>query len=109
MRDLLDRWLRREGEPAWVGELVAQVNDELERALGGPHLQLGPSHFMKHALDQEAVRRIWQYDIEPFIEDQFFGDATQIEYFRFPKVWNRFKYLAEESIDETQDSDERED
>jgi 5-methylcytosine-specific restriction protein B len=56
MAGLLDRWLKREGEPAWVGELVAQVNDELEQELGGPHLQLGPSHFMKSDLDQDALR-----------------------------------------------------
>jgi len=41
----------------------------LEQDLGGLHLQLGPSHFMKHALDQDALRRIWEYNIEPFIED----------------------------------------
>jgi 5-methylcytosine-specific restriction protein B len=100
MAGLLDRWLRREGEPAWVGELVAQVNDELEQELGGPHLQLGPSHFMKHDLDRDALRRIWEYDIEPFVEDQFFGDASRIDKFRFTQVWARFSDLAPESISE---------
>lgn len=100
MAGLLDRWLEREGEPAWVGELVAQVNDELEYELGGPHLQLGPSHFMKHHLDRDALRRIWAYDIEPFIEDQFFGDAARIDKFRFEQVWGRFSDLASESISE---------
>lgn len=100
MAALLDRWLKREGEPAWVGELVAQVNDELEQELGGPHLQLGPSHFMKRDLDKDALRRIWEYDIEPFIEDQFFGDAARIDRFRFAQVWARFSDLAPESINE---------
>lgn len=100
MAGLLDRWLEREGEPAWVGELVAQANDELEQELGGPHLQLGPSHFMKHGLDRDALRRIWEYDIEPFIEDQFFGDAARIDRFRFTQVWARFSDLAPESISE---------
>lgn len=100
MAGLLDRWLDREREPAWVGELVAQVNDELEQELGGPHLQLGPSHFMKHGLDRDALRRIWEYDIEPFIEDQFFGDAARIDRFRFTQVWARFSDVAPESISE---------
>lgn len=100
MAGLLGRWLAREGEPAWVGDLVAQVNDELEQELGGPHLQLGASHFMKHDLDQNALRRIWEYDIEPFIEDQFFGDPERIDRFRFPQVWRRFHELAGESIRE---------
>ncbi|BDZ43173.1 hypothetical protein GCM10025865_24720 [Paraoerskovia sediminicola] len=100
MAGLLDRWLDRESEPAWVGELVAQVNDELERELGGPHLQLGPSHFMKHDLSRDALRRIWEYDIEPFIEDQFFGDPIRIDHFRFERVWSRFHELAPESVNE---------
>ena len=91
MKGLLDRWLEKNGEPAWVGELVAQVNDELEKELGGPHLQLGPSHFMKRDLDVAAVRRIWKYNIEPFIEDQFFGDPRQIDYFRFDSVYQRYR------------------
>ena len=86
MEGLLERWLAANDEPDWVGELVAQVNDELDRELGGPHLLLGPSHFMKQGLDEEAMRRIWKYNIEPFIEDQFFGDREQIEYFRFDQV-----------------------
>ncbi len=108
MAGLLDRWLAREGEPAWVGELVAQVNDELEQELGGPHLQLGPSHFMKNALDRAALRRIWEYDVEPFIEDQFFGDATRIERFRFAQVWARFTDLASESVTEDPGGDKLE-
>lgn len=106
MKNLLDRWLAREGEPSWVGELVAQVNDKLSDALGGPHLQLGASHFMKHDLDREALRRIWEYDIEPFIEDQFFGDSTRIDHFRFARVWGRFSDLAGESIEASGATDE---
>ncbi len=87
MEKLLDRWLDHNGEPSWVGELVASVNQRLEVELGGPHLQIGPSHFMKPGLDKEAVRRIWEYNIEPFIEDQFFGDLQQIENYRFDNVY----------------------
>jgi 5-methylcytosine-specific restriction protein B len=86
MAGLLERWLAKHKEPAWVGELVAMVNDQLTEALNGPHLQIGPSYFMKEHLDRDAVRRIWEYNIEPFIEDQFFGDPTQIDRFRFSSV-----------------------
>ena len=47
MAGLLGRWLKRQNEPAWVGQLVDAVNDELKRELEGSHLLLGPSHFMK--------------------------------------------------------------
>ncbi|MFN3219817.1 MAG: DUF4357 domain-containing protein [Acidimicrobiales bacterium] len=94
MKGLLDRWLAAEHEPAWVGELVAHVNDELERELGGPHLLIGPSHFMKKGLDVDAMRRIWAYNIEPFIEDQFFGDRDKIKSFRFDEVYRRYRERA---------------
>lgn len=87
---LLGRWLDREGEPSWVADLFEGVNEELEEALGGTHLQLGPSHFMKHGLSKASVRLIWEYNIEPLIEDQLFGDAEKIAKFRFGQVWDRW-------------------
>ncbi|WP_420620596.1 McrB family protein [Candidatus Poriferisocius sp.] len=89
MEGLLDRWLEKNGEPTWVGELVAHVNEELEQVLGGPHLQIGPSHFMKENLDKNSASRIWKYNIEPFIEDQLYGDQGQIEKYRFDNVYRR--------------------
>lgn len=87
---LLDRWLKKHGEPPWVGELVAHVNAELDDELGGSHLCLGPSHFMKSGLDDKEVRRIWEYDIRPSIEDQFFGDRDLIDKFQFDRVYERY-------------------
>ena len=92
---LLGRWLDREDEPTWVGKLVDAVNRDLAKALEGSHLLLGPSHFMKgygFAPDEqrERLRRIWEYNIEPFIEDQFFGDPDRIQEFRFDAVMDRY-------------------
>ncbi|MCY3861076.1 MAG: AAA family ATPase, partial [bacterium] len=101
---LLDRWLEANGEPAWVGEFVAQVNDELKDALGGDDLLVGPSHFMKAGLDADAVRRIWEYNIEPFIEDQFFGDPAEIERFRFGNVYQRYRsYSGQDELEAVQE------
>ncbi len=101
---LLDRWLEANGEPRWVGELVAQVNDELKDALGGDDLLVGPSHFMKAGLDTEVVRRIWEYNIEPFIEDQFFGDPAEIERFRFKNVYERYRdYSGQDEMEAAQE------
>ncbi len=92
---LLERWLDREGQPGWVGELVAMVNGELTKYVG-EDLQLGFSHFLRKGYrpepskGDEVLRRIWEYNIEPFVEDQLFGDRTRIEQFRFENVVNRF-------------------
>ena len=104
MAGLLGRWLKREGEPTWIGDLVDRVNAELAEVLEGSHLLLGPSHFMKKygsssKEKQQRLRRIWEYNIEPFIEDQFFGDPDQIARFRFDAVMNDYGLAA------TSDSD----
>ena len=93
---LLERWLDKERQPAWVGKLVAMVNGELTEALGAD-LQLGPSHFMKQGYllapdpDDTLLRRIWEYNIEPLIEDQLFGDPGRITRFRFESVMARHR------------------
>ncbi len=94
MAGLLERWLEREKEPAWVGEMLAMVNDELMRDLGGPHLQIGPSHFMRKGLDETVVRRTWEYSVFPTIEDQLFGEAARIEQYRFDAVLSRYRRRA---------------
>ena len=108
MEGLLGRWLNRQGEPAWVGELVDAVNRELKDVLESSHLLLGPSHFMKEygsspTEQHERLRRIWEYNIEPFIEDQFFGDPVQIERFRFKAMMDRLGTPSWRTGDTTDD------
>ena len=94
LEGLLDRWLEANEEDAWVGEMVALVNDELTEALGGPHLQLGASHFMKRGISSDATGKlamVWKYTIEPFIEEQFFDDPQQIKRFRLDRVRRRYQ------------------
>lgn len=109
MAGLLDRWLAREEEPAWIGHLVNKVNGELKKELEGSHLLLGPSHFMKKYgsspdEQRERLRRIWEYNIEPFIEDQFFGDPDRIGHFRFNAVMGRHGPSAMSDDDAGDDS-----
>ena len=94
-KGLLKRWLRENDQPSWVGDFVEMVNKELTEDLGAD-LQLGPSHFMKEDFRQEPsqddtrLRRIWEYNIEPLIEDQMFGDPGRIGRFRFESVIARY-------------------
>ena len=87
---LLHRWMGQHAPgQRWIADLVDAVNDQLAAEIGGDHLLIGPSHFMKRNLDTEALRRIWLYNIEPLIEDQLFGRQEAIESFRFDAVWKR--------------------
>ena len=85
---LLRRWYEQHApRQAWIADLLDGVNERLRRDLGGDHLLIGPSHFMKSDLDKDGLRRIWTYNIEPLIEDQFFGRQEVIKHFRFDEVW----------------------
>ena len=89
-KSLLRKWTQEHApDQAWVVTLVSAVNRELETELGGDHLQLGPSHFMKTDLNAGGFKRVWKYNIEPFIEDQLFGKPDKIKQFRLDAVLKR--------------------
>ena len=91
-KSLLRKWTSENApNQAWVVALVSAVNIELEKELGGDHLQLGPSHFMKTDLNDGGFKRVWKYNIEPFIEDQLFGHPDKIKRFRLDAVLERHR------------------
>ena len=108
--NLLRKWTQeRAPAQAWVVDLVSAVNSELKKELGGDHLQLGPSHFMKTDLNDGGFKRVWQYNIEPFIEDQLFGKPDKIARFRLKAVLERHRPdRSEESTFDSSSGGERE-
>jgi 5-methylcytosine-specific restriction protein B len=91
MQGLLRRWLEAHEGPVWVADLVDRVNEDLRRALRGPHLQIGHSYFMRPGLDdEETLRRIWDYNVYPFIEDQLYGREHELVQFRWENVRSRY-------------------
>jgi 5-methylcytosine-specific restriction protein B len=92
MEGLLRRWLELHDGPVWVADLVDRVNEDLRRALRGPHLQIGHSYFMRPGLegDEGTMRRIWDYNVYPFIEDQLYGREHELAQFRWDNVRSRY-------------------
>lgn len=109
MEGLLARWLAEHGRPAHVAQFVDAVNAELAVKLG-EHLLLGPSFFMKNDLSLTALEGIWQHNVFPFLEEQFWGSAGDIEHWRWPAVKQRFSkelgVVPPTEIDEQLDVDE---
>jgi len=101
MAGLLGRWLDRHVPAmAWVARLVDEVNAELVAELGGPHLQIGPSHFMKPGLDEAMLRRVWKYNVYPYIEDQLFGEPAKSARFTLAQVRARHAGLVNRPLAE---------
>lgn len=98
MAGLLRRWLERHDPIAtWVADLVDSVNADLIAELGGPHLQIGPSHFM-HVGIEVRLAQVWAYNVFPYVEDQLFGEQDRIDQFRLDRVLARFRSEAERGI-----------
>ena len=89
MKDLLRRWLADGNGRAAVADFLDAVNEELPPVVG-EHLLIGPSHFMRADLSQNALRRIWMYYIFPLIEEQLWGDQDRIGHWRWEQVRERY-------------------
>ncbi len=84
---VLSSWLdANRPEAGWVSGLLEHVNARLIDLLGGPHLQIGPSHFFDKKLDEAQVKRIWKYSVLPMIEDQLWGQADLLRTFEYQQV-----------------------
>jgi 5-methylcytosine-specific restriction enzyme B len=94
MRGLLERWLDARGGRAGIAHFLDAVNAELVNEVGR-HLLIGPSHFMQTDLTDEALRRIWEYNIFPLIEEQLWSRDEEIARWQWPAVRARFaKHLV---------------
>lgn len=81
LEDLLSKWLKRNKEDMMnVADMVKLLNRTLKEQFG-PHLQVGPSYFMREDLSKEVLKSIWAYDIKPFLEDQLFGHEEDLDKF----------------------------
>ena len=94
-KGLLRRWLEQHApSKMWVADLLDGVNERLAMEFGDGHLLVGPSHFITadpdRDLTEEGLRLIWTHNIEPLVEDQFFGRQETIGEFRFHEVWGRY-------------------
>ncbi len=86
LQGLLLRWLKcHRPEMIEVAEIVDKLNAGLRERFG-PHLQVGPSHFMKKNLDEATLEQVWEYDVMPFLEDQLFGQEEELEKFKLDKL-----------------------
>jgi 5-methylcytosine-specific restriction protein B len=85
---VLRNWVERERQLGVLPEIVDTVNNRLQAELGGEHLALGPSYFMKKGIDEAMLREIWRYQIEPLVDDLFFGEPKRKARFGFDAIWS---------------------
>ncbi len=89
MKGLLRRWLNDHNRDTAVADLLDAVNSELQGQIGD-HLTIGPSHFMKDDLSEEALQRIWEFNIYPTLEELLWGRTDELDTWRWAAVRRRF-------------------
>jgi 5-methylcytosine-specific restriction protein B len=97
---VLRRWAEANGEMPTLPDMLDRINNKLQADQGGDHLLLGPSYFMKKGMDEAQLRDVWRFQIEPLIEDVFFGETERIASYRFDVVWAEFADAPEETPDQ---------
>ena len=79
VKGVLRNWLRANASGMeWVADVVDTANEKLSN---DRHAAIGPSYFMKPALDETAVKRIWKHSVLPYIEERLFGEPDRLAEF----------------------------
>lgn len=106
LKGLLRRWLTDHSRDTAVADLLDAVNAELQVQVGD-HLVVGPSHFMKDDLSEEALQRIWEFNIYPTLEELLWGRTDELANWQWAAVRRRYaaKLRLPIAADETADTD----
>ncbi|MEJ2746747.1 MAG: AAA family ATPase [Anaerolineae bacterium] len=64
--------------------LIAVLN-QLNAQIGDPHYHIGPAYFLHPQIDHH-LEAIWRLEIEPYLEEYFFGQQDKMANFRWPKI-----------------------
>jgi hypothetical protein len=80
---LLRRWLLEKAPGMdWVADVVDRANAKLDDR----DAAVGPSYFMKNGLTDERVARIWEHDVEPYIEERLYGERGRLDDFKLDRL-----------------------
>ena len=75
---VLRHWLTKNAPSMrWVAGVVDVANEKLNDR----DAAIGPSYFMKDGLNTDAVERIWEHSVRPYIEERLFADQERLAEF----------------------------
>ena len=85
VKGVLRRWLEAKdmSNMSWIADVVEKANEMLS---DDRHAAIGPSYFMRDALDKNAVERIWKHSVLPYIEERLFGGEEVSQEFDLDKL-----------------------
>lgn len=78
-------------EMQWVGQLVKYVNEIID----SPDHSIGHSYFMSSDLDDASLRRIWKYQILPYLEEVFVTQPHKLKELELEELLQNRVFLDE--------------
>ncbi|MBD3292032.1 MAG: AAA domain-containing protein, partial [Armatimonadia bacterium] len=95
VRPMFEGWLDEHAPGArWVAHLLRELNEWLEPEVGR-HLLVGHSYFMRPGLDEQVVREVWRFQIEPLLEEYFAGVPERLAELELDELIARARERAE--------------
>ena len=83
VKGLLQRWLdKNASKMGWVADVIDRANEKLDNR----EAAIGPSYFMKDELDEPRVKRIWEHDVLPYVEEQLYGQHDRLAEFALDRL-----------------------
>ena len=94
VQGLLGRWFEKHpttpnGLSDDVIRAVSAANKNLRDKLGERNAAVGPSYFMGDNLDEGKVKRIWEHNVLPYIEEHLQGQRDRLREFEFDTLLGR--------------------
>lgn len=94
VQGLLGRWFEK--HPTNPNDLAGDVvraaavaNKKLRDQLGDRNAAVGPSYFMEKDLGEDRVKRIWEHNVLPYIEEHLQGQHDRLREFDFDALLGR--------------------
>jgi len=95
--EVLESYHRNKPTAALVPELVRTLQD-VNREIGDPNYALGISFFLVDDLEMH-LETIWQTEIEPYLEEQFFDHLNKVDTFRWDNIKTDLGFIDDDLPD----------
>ena len=91
VNELLRKWLKEHKLEEFLE--LERVLQEANKELSDRHASIGPAYFMPkdRKLDDKRVRRIWEHNVMPYIEERLFDHDDRLEEFSLDRLRERVK------------------
>ncbi|NLS78581.1 MAG: AAA domain-containing protein [Chloroflexi bacterium] len=76
--EILKRWIDRNSVSEPLASSILSFFDQVNNQIEDRDYKIGFSYFMRPGLKEEDLKRIWVYNIEPYLDEYFFDRRDEV-------------------------------